>query len=176
MVTTVTMVTIGGWPSARLFGWSAADWSRPAFRCIHKLRKKKNKSSVLLRKDVMIDGVHTVLLAEILLQTAIYGVRIWFWPTLHIRIARIFKSWCTYWSVVKHTVLESGTHFLRRMRFAADCSEQMVGNRLRWKVGHIFCEGRASPQNVVNKWWEKIAERCKLFWRPHIPVCRQTRC
>ena len=40
----------GGWPSARLFGWSAADWSRPA---TNKSRKKKKKSIVVLRKEIM---------------------------------------------------------------------------------------------------------------------------
>jgi hypothetical protein len=42
----------GGWPSARLFGWSAADWSRPATnKSISSERKKK--SIVLLRKEIV---------------------------------------------------------------------------------------------------------------------------
>jgi len=42
----------GGWPSARLFGWSAADWSRPATnKSISS--KRKRKSIVLLRKEIM---------------------------------------------------------------------------------------------------------------------------
>ena len=36
---------IGGWPSARLFGWSAADWSRPA---TNKFIGSKRKRSSLL--------------------------------------------------------------------------------------------------------------------------------
>jgi len=33
----------GGWPSARLFGWSAADWSRPAtYKSISTERKRKS--------------------------------------------------------------------------------------------------------------------------------------
>jgi len=33
----------GGWPSARLFGWSAADWSRPATnKSISSERKRKS--------------------------------------------------------------------------------------------------------------------------------------
>jgi len=40
-----------GWPSARLFGWSAADWSRPATnKSISSERRKK--SIVLLRKEI----------------------------------------------------------------------------------------------------------------------------
>jgi len=42
----------GGWPSARLFGWSAADWSQPATNKSLSLEKKK-KSIVLLRKEIM---------------------------------------------------------------------------------------------------------------------------
>jgi hypothetical protein len=34
-----------------LFGWSAADWSRPA-TTIHKLKKEK-KSSVRLEKEII---------------------------------------------------------------------------------------------------------------------------
>ena len=41
-----------GWPSARLFGWSAADWSRPATnKSISSERRRK--SIVLLRKEIM---------------------------------------------------------------------------------------------------------------------------
>jgi hypothetical protein len=45
----------GGWPSARLFGWSAADWSRPTTNIsISSERKRKSKEhGVLLRKKIM---------------------------------------------------------------------------------------------------------------------------
>jgi hypothetical protein len=42
----------GGWPSARLFGWSAADWSRPATNKFISSEREKN-SIVLLRKEIM---------------------------------------------------------------------------------------------------------------------------
>ena len=40
----------GGWPSARLFGWSAADWSRPATDKSISSGRTRKKSIVLLRK------------------------------------------------------------------------------------------------------------------------------
>jgi len=39
--------------SARLFGWSAADWSRPATNKSISSERKKKKSIVLLRKEIM---------------------------------------------------------------------------------------------------------------------------
>ena len=52
----------GGWPSARLFGWSAADWSRPATnKSISCLRKIKKRSSALLRKEIIIKVVVDLL-------------------------------------------------------------------------------------------------------------------
>jgi len=42
MAQLVTIGYNGGWPSARLFGWSAADWSRPATnKSISSERKRK---------------------------------------------------------------------------------------------------------------------------------------
>jgi len=35
----------GGWPSARLFGWSAADWSRPATNM--SISSERNRTSLL---------------------------------------------------------------------------------------------------------------------------------
>ena len=35
----------GGWPSARLFGWSAADWSRPATN--KSISSERNRKSLL---------------------------------------------------------------------------------------------------------------------------------
>ena len=43
----------GGGPSARLFGWSAADWSRPAANKSISFKRKRKKSIVLLRKEIM---------------------------------------------------------------------------------------------------------------------------
>jgi len=43
----------GGWPSARLFGWAAADWSRTATnKSKSSERSKEKKSSVPLRKEI----------------------------------------------------------------------------------------------------------------------------
>ena len=36
----------GGWPSASLFGWSAADWSQPA-------TNEEKRKKILLRKEIM---------------------------------------------------------------------------------------------------------------------------
>jgi len=55
----------GGWPSARLFGWSVADWSQPATP----LRKKKKKSIVLLRKDTLVSQTYQL--------TQLMGFNIW---------------------------------------------------------------------------------------------------
>ena len=48
----LTMVTMGVNLSARLFGWSAADWSRPATNKFIGSKKKK-KSIVLLKKEII---------------------------------------------------------------------------------------------------------------------------